>query len=98
MKEDDASRDWIGVYRHVIGTPTNADPLIYEEKDVQFSITLNRTRDKKFFVCSSESSTTSEQRVIPGRSCRPAAVGDRAEEGRSGILPSIIAATASTSA
>jgi oligopeptidase B len=64
VKEDDAKRDY-RLYRHTLGMPVANDPLLYEEKDPQFSITLTRTRDKKFFIVSSESSTTSEERVIP---------------------------------
>jgi oligopeptidase B len=64
VKQDDAKRDY-RLYSHVVGTPVADDPLVYEEKDAQFGLTLLRTRDAKFLVLLCDSSTSSECRVLP---------------------------------
>ncbi len=64
VKQDDAKRDY-QLYRHVVGKPPKQDELIYEEKDEQFALQIGRTRDRKFMVLMSESTTTAEVQVIP---------------------------------
>ncbi len=53
------------LFRHVLGQPVEMDKLLYEEKDEQFSISVARTRDRKFLILSSQSTTTSDARAIP---------------------------------
>jgi len=52
------------VYRHRLGTDPAQDALVYEEKDTQFSVGVGRTRNGRFIVISTESSDTSEERII----------------------------------
>lgn len=63
VKENSAKRA-ARLYRHVLGQPVEHDELVYEEKDEQFSISLSRTRDRKYLILSSQSTTTSEARAI----------------------------------
>jgi oligopeptidase B len=64
VKQDAAKRAY-RLYRHVLGTPTDSDPLLYEETDVTFSIAVDHTRDRKWITCTSAASTETEVRVLP---------------------------------
>jgi oligopeptidase B len=49
------------VWRHVIGTPREADVLVFEESDPRFTFEVHKTRSRKYiFVTSINASTTSE--------------------------------------
>jgi oligopeptidase B len=52
------------VYRHRLGTDPANDPLVYEEKDLQFAVSVGRTNNGRFVVISTSSSDTSESRLI----------------------------------
>ena len=52
------------VYRHRIGTDPADDPLIYEEKDLQFMVSVRRTSSGRFIVIETASSKTAEERLI----------------------------------
>ncbi|MFO0967473.1 MAG: S9 family peptidase [Gemmataceae bacterium] len=62
--EDHAKRPY-RVYRHRLGTSEH--DLIYEEKDALYPLRLTRTPDREYVLICSESSTTTEVRVV---SCR----------------------------
>jgi oligopeptidase B len=62
--EDTAKRPH-RIYRHVLGTDTAKDPLVYEEKDELFRVGVRDSRDKKYLYLFSASSSTTEQRAIP---------------------------------
>ena len=49
------------IYKHVLGTPSKNDQLIYEEKDDSFSVSISLTSDEKFFVISTSDSNTVEE-------------------------------------
>lgn len=53
------------VYRHVLGQPQARDQLIYEEQDHAFDTNVYQSRSKKFIVVSSQSTDSSEIRLIP---------------------------------
>ncbi len=53
------------LYRHVLGTDTANDPLVYEEKDELFDVGVERTRSGEWFVIDFDSKTSNEERVIP---------------------------------
>ncbi len=57
------------IYRHVLGTPTEEDVLVYEEKDETFRAYVYRTKSREFIIIGSESTVSSEYRFI--RSDRP---------------------------
>jgi len=50
------------VKAHVLGTPTSADRLIYEEKDHSFYLGLMRTRSEKYICIVLQSTVSNEQR------------------------------------
>lgn len=66
--EDHAKRPY-RLMRHVLGQPR--DTLVYEETDELYRLWAQRTRDKKYILAVSASSTTSETRYIPAH--RPTA-------------------------
>jgi oligopeptidase B len=63
VTEDAAKRPY-RLYRHVIGEPKEKDVLVCEEKDELYRLRVHRTRDKKFLVHLSISSTTTECRIL----------------------------------
>lgn len=52
------------IYRHVLGTDPAQDTLVYEEKDVEFSVAVGKTRSKKFIVIRSSQTVSTEFRLI----------------------------------
>jgi oligopeptidase B len=52
------------VWRHKIGTPADADELVYEETDQQFDLTLEGSRSGRLAIITSEARETSEVHVI----------------------------------
>ncbi|MBF9127650.1 S9 family peptidase [Plantactinospora sp. S1510] len=53
------------VWRHTVGTPADADEIIYQEEDERFWVGVELTRSEKFIVIEAHSKVTSEVRVIP---------------------------------
>jgi oligopeptidase B len=62
---DDGAKRPYRLYRHVLGTPTSSDPLVYEEKDEMFRIGIYRTKSRAYLLLPSESHTSSEWRMLP---------------------------------
>ncbi|HTC74114.1 MAG TPA: hypothetical protein VK684_00970, partial [Edaphobacter sp.] len=62
-QEDDVSKRQYRLYRHVVGA-TEADPVVYEEKDERFSVRAEKTRSEAYIFLISGSHTTSEARYI----------------------------------
>ena len=52
------------VYRHRLGTDPANDPLVYEEKDPRFDVSVDMTRSGRFVVISTGSLDTSEDWLI----------------------------------
>ena len=63
---DDTGRACL-IKRHVLGTPVKEDKDVYEEKDGQFWTGIGKSRDRRFLLISSSSSTTSEVRFLDAR-------------------------------
>jgi oligopeptidase B len=63
-QEDPVSKRNDKIFRHVVGG-TGADELVYEEKDVLFSVSIGRSRDKKMFFLNSGAATMNEIRYLP---------------------------------
>jgi len=61
---EDAAKRPHKLFHHHLGQPKDADKLVFEEKDELYRVSIGRTRDKKYLVSSSMSSTTTEQRVV----------------------------------
>ena len=59
---DETTRPYM-VKSHVLGTPNTQDKIIYEEKDQTFCVTVNKSRDNRFLVMSTGSSTSTEEYI-----------------------------------
>ncbi len=64
MTADSAKRG-NAVWRHVIGTPRDADVRVFEENDVLNNVSVFRSRSGKYVFIASDGYTSSEWRVIP---------------------------------
>jgi oligopeptidase B len=53
------------VWRHRLGAPIDSDVLVYEERDPTFSVTVRRSKSRRFILIESEQEQTSEARVLP---------------------------------
>ncbi|HSJ01217.1 MAG: S9 family peptidase [Verrucomicrobium sp.] len=53
------------VMRHVLGTPVKDDVLVYEELDKKFDVRVFASKDRKFLQIESNSTNTTETRIIP---------------------------------
>lgn len=64
VKKDPQTLRAFQIYRHEVGTNTSDDVLVYEEKDEQFSTHIGRSKSKKYLIITSESTLTSEYRLL----------------------------------
>ncbi|WP_158982865.1 S9 family peptidase [Lysobacter panacisoli] len=55
----------VRVKKHVLGTPSSQDVLVYEEKDDSFYMGIDRSRDDKYICIGVESTVSSEMRCAP---------------------------------
>ncbi|HVR80927.1 MAG TPA: S9 family peptidase [Luteimonas sp.] len=55
----------VRVKRHVLGTPVDADVLVYEEHDDSFYMGIDRSRDDRYIVIGIDSTVSSELRYAP---------------------------------
>ncbi len=53
------------IYRHVLGTPTDQDELVFHEKDDTFNTFVYKTKSKEYIVIGSVSTLTSEYQILP---------------------------------
>ncbi len=56
------------IFKHVIGSASSDDELIFEEKDETFTCNISLTADEKFFVISTSDHITSEEYFFPSNS------------------------------
>jgi oligopeptidase B len=61
----DAARRPYKLFRHVLGTDTKTDTLVYHEPDQRFTLNLFKTRSRGFLMIHLESQTTTEVRYLP---------------------------------
>jgi oligopeptidase B len=52
-------------HRHLLGTDTAADPVVFHEKDERYDLGLERTREDKYLLMESSSHVTSEEKFLP---------------------------------
>jgi oligopeptidase B len=64
--EDDTTKRSYQLWRHVLGQ--HDDQLVYEEPDEAFSVHLQRTRSRAWFILHCSSHTSSECRALPAAS------------------------------
>jgi len=63
-KKDSVTLREFQIYRHILGTDSNTDVLVYEEKDEKFSAGVGKSITDKYIMLYSYSSTTSEMQWI----------------------------------
>ena len=52
------------VWRHVLGTPSSSDGLVFEEKDEKYSVYISKSMTDKYILINCYSSLTSEVVLI----------------------------------
>ncbi len=52
------------IYRHILGTDTKHDVLVFEEKDETFGTFVTKTKSKKYIVIGSYNTVSSEYQVL----------------------------------
>jgi len=52
------------VHRHVLGTDSSADPVVFDEKDERYDVYVERTRDGKYLLMQSGSHVTTEEKFL----------------------------------
>ncbi len=55
------------IYKHILGTSTKSDELIFEEKDETFTCGISLTSDEKFFIISTSDHITTEEYFFSSR-------------------------------
>ena len=79
----DAARRPYRVFRHRLGQPRAADTLVFQEDDERFFVSLFKTRSRCFLGIRSESTVTTELRVVEAD--EPAREFRRLAERRQGV-------------
>ena len=62
---DDPAKRPYSLHRHTVGSDSAADPLLYEEKDEKFVLSVARSRSRAYVFVDSSSHTSSEVRFLP---------------------------------
>ncbi|MBT8321271.1 MAG: oligopeptidase B, partial [Eudoraea sp.] len=52
------------IYKHVLGTPTEQDELVYHEKDETFNVYVYKSKSRDYIVIGSNSTMTSEYHIL----------------------------------
>ena len=60
IKKDEQTLREFQVYKHILGTSSEKDELIYQEDDEKFSVSFNKSKTGRYIFISSYSSMTSE--------------------------------------
>ena len=63
-KKDTVTLREFQIYRHILGTDSKTDVLVYEEKDEKFGVGVGKSITDKFIMLYSYSSTTSEMQWV----------------------------------
>ncbi|MFZ9236194.1 MAG: S9 family peptidase [Algoriphagus sp.] len=63
-KQDPETLRSYQIFKHILGTPTTNDLLVYEELDEEFSCVVHKTKSEKYILIHSESTISSEVRFI----------------------------------
>lgn len=70
-------------HRHLLGSTATEDPVIFDEKDERYNLSLSYTRDRKYLVLASESHATTEDRFL--RADAPASSWEIIEPRKEGV-------------
>ena len=52
------------IYRHILGSPSSEDVLVYHEQDDTFNTFIYKSKSKKYLIIGSYSTLTSEYRIL----------------------------------
>jgi oligopeptidase B len=63
-KQDPETLRAYQIYKHILGSPSSTDQLIYEELDEEFSCVVHKTKSEKYILIHSESTISSEVRFV----------------------------------
>ena len=63
-KQDPETLRSFQIYKHILGSSSTTDLLIYEELDEEFSCMVHKTKSEKFILIHSESTISSEIRFV----------------------------------
>ena len=63
-KKDDQTLRSNQIYKHVLGTSSKNDELVFEEKDETFNTYIYKSKSKKYLVIGCHSTLTSEFRIL----------------------------------
>ena len=64
VKRDPGTLRAYQVYRHVLGTDSSKDELVYEEEDEEFSCYVRKTKSKRYVVISCSHTLADEHRFV----------------------------------
>ena len=62
--EEESTKRHYRVYRHVLGTDSATDTIVYEDPDERFNVGVELTRSREYLLIESGSHTTSEWRYL----------------------------------
>ena len=63
-KQDPETLRSFQIYKHILGSLSSTDQLIYEEMDEEFSCVVHKTKSEKYILIHSESTISSEIRFV----------------------------------
>jgi oligopeptidase B len=63
-KQEPTTLRWHRIYRHVLGTESTQDELVYVEQDEEFSCWVEKTKSKKYLLIGSEQTVSTEFRYL----------------------------------
>jgi len=63
-RQDPTTLRWNRVYKHILGTDTSKDELVYEEIDETFSCSVFKTKSKRYIMIASYQTLSSEYRYL----------------------------------
>lgn len=64
VKKDPQTLREFQVYKHILGTDNSKDVLVFQEDDEKYAVAIGKTITDKYILINSQSSTTSEMRLI----------------------------------
>ncbi|MGJ8742870.1 S9 family peptidase [Polaribacter sp.] len=63
-KKDPVTLRSVTIYRHVLGTPTSEDVVVYHEKDETFGTYVSKTKSDKYIIIGSYNSVSTESQFL----------------------------------
>jgi oligopeptidase B len=63
-RQDPDTLRWYQIYKHVLGTNSSADVLVYEEPDEEFNTFVTKTKSERYLIIGSAQTLSSEYRYL----------------------------------